>query len=90
MASSGDDDIDSVQSIPVGSLDRASSRKVGALSNNRALAFSKKSPKIVSSTSAPKRSFDYALRQMVFYHLTHIKFFLSYQNFASEHQLSWK
>lgn len=64
MASSGDDDIDSVQSIPVGSLDRASSRKVGALSNNRALAFSKKSPKIVSSTSAPKRSFDYALRQM--------------------------
>ncbi|XP_041014218.1 uncharacterized protein LOC121257323 [Juglans microcarpa x Juglans regia] len=64
VASSGDDDIDSLQSIPVGSLDRATSRRVGPLSNNRALPFSKKSTRIASSTSAPKRSFDPALQQM--------------------------
>uniref|UniRef100_A0A2N9FRX3 Uncharacterized protein n=1 Tax=Fagus sylvatica TaxID=28930 RepID=A0A2N9FRX3_FAGSY len=64
VASSGDDDVDSLQSIPVGSLDRATSRRVGALSNNRALAFSKKPARIVSSTSAPKKSFDSAFRQM--------------------------
>lgn len=64
VASSGDDDVDSLQSIPVGSLDRATSRRVGALSNNRALAFSKNSTRIVSSTSVPKRSFDSTLRQM--------------------------
>jgi hypothetical protein len=79
VASSGDDDVDSLQSIPVGSLDRATSRRVGALSNNRALAFSKKPARIVSSTSAPKKSFDSAFRQMVFYHLIHLKnlFFIS-------------
>ncbi|KAA8533269.1 hypothetical protein F0562_033198 [Nyssa sinensis] len=60
FASSGDDDVDSVQSTPMGS---SASRRVVAFSNNRALAFSKKPARTVSS-SAPKRSFDLALRQM--------------------------
>ncbi|PQP91954.1 uncharacterized protein Pyn_29118 [Prunus yedoensis var. nudiflora] len=64
IASSGDDDVDSLQSLPVGSLDRSTSRRVAAFSNNRAVAFSKRPAKIVSSSSAPKRSFDSALRQM--------------------------
>ncbi|XP_065631594.1 LOW QUALITY PROTEIN: uncharacterized protein LOC111985475 [Quercus suber] len=64
VASSGDDDVDSLQSLPVSSLDRATSRRVGALSNNRTLAFSKKPARIVSSMSAPKKSIDSAFRQM--------------------------
>ncbi|XP_021809619.1 uncharacterized protein LOC110753116 isoform X2 [Prunus avium] len=64
IASSGDDDVDSLQSLPVGSLDRSTSRRVAAFSNNRAVAFSKRPAKMVSSSSAPKRSFDSALRQM--------------------------
>ncbi|KAI4336614.1 hypothetical protein L6164_015118 [Bauhinia variegata] len=64
VASSGDDDLDSIQSIPVGSLDRLGSRRVGSISNNRALPFSKKSSKMFSPNSAPKRSFDSAIRQM--------------------------
>ncbi|KAF5449395.1 hypothetical protein F2P56_029845 [Juglans regia] len=63
VASSGDDDVDSLQSIHVGSLDRATSRRVGALSNNQALPFSKKSTRIVSSISTPKKSLDFVLRQ---------------------------
>ncbi|XP_059633569.1 uncharacterized protein LOC132276244 [Cornus florida] len=64
VASSGDDDVDSLQSIPMGSSDRSASRRVGAFPNNRAPAFSKKPTRTVSSSSAPKRSFDSALRQM--------------------------
>ncbi|KAI4343366.1 hypothetical protein L6164_010724 [Bauhinia variegata] len=64
VASSGDDDLDSLQSIPVGSLDGFGSRRVGSISNNRALPFSNKSSKMMSPDSAPKRSFDSALRQM--------------------------
>ncbi|KAF7813629.1 flocculation protein FLO11 [Senna tora] len=64
VASSGDDDTDSIQSIPVGSLDRMGSRRSGSFSNNRTPAFSKKSVKMMSPNSAPKRSFDSALRQM--------------------------
>ncbi|XP_050119144.1 uncharacterized protein LOC126596562 [Malus sylvestris] len=64
IASSGDDDLDSLQSLPVGSLDRSTSRRVGTFSNNRAVAFSKRPAKVVSSSSAPKRYFDSALRQM--------------------------
>lgn len=67
FASSGDDDMDSLQSIPIGGSDYSVSKRVGAYPNNRAPAFSKKSPRILSSSSAPKRSsFDSALRQMVF------------------------
>ncbi|KAJ7961865.1 Proline-rich family protein [Quillaja saponaria] len=64
VASSGDDDVDSLQSIQVGSLDRLASRRIGPSPNNKALSFSKKSTKMVSSNSAPKRLFDSALRQM--------------------------
>lgn len=64
VVSSGDDDVDSLQSIPVGSSDRSTSRRVGVAPNNRSLAFSKKPGKTISPSSAPKRSFDYALRQM--------------------------
>ncbi|KAL3818670.1 hypothetical protein ACJIZ3_004575 [Penstemon smallii] len=54
VASSGDDDVDSLQSVP---------RSTGPFQNSRVAAFSKKSTKILSS-SAPKRSFDVAIRQM--------------------------
>ncbi|KAF2292854.1 hypothetical protein GH714_029384 [Hevea brasiliensis] len=64
VASSGDDDLDSVQSIHVGSLDRLASKTTDTFSNNRAVAFSKKSTRIISPSSAPKRSFGSALRQM--------------------------
>ncbi|XP_028794077.1 cell wall protein RBR3, partial [Neltuma alba] len=64
IASSGDDDTDSIQSIQVGSLDRLSSRRSSSVINNRTPAISKKTAKTVSPNSAPKRSFDPALRQM--------------------------
>lgn len=64
VVSSGDDDIDSLQSVPMGSSDRSGSRRVGPFLNNRAPAFSKKPTKTLSSISAPKRSFDSAIRQM--------------------------
>ncbi|KAI3467671.1 hypothetical protein Pfo_024334 [Paulownia fortunei] len=63
VASSGDDDVDSLQSNPVSSSDRVVPRSIGAFPNNRAMGFPKKPTKILSS-SAPKRSFDLALRQM--------------------------
>lgn len=62
VASSGDDDMDSLQSIQVGSLDRSTLSKVGASPNRRSLVSPRK--KVVSSVSAPKKSFDSALRQM--------------------------
>ncbi|XP_030527585.1 uncharacterized protein LOC115738917 [Rhodamnia argentea] len=61
VASSGDDDVDSLQSIQVGSLDRSTLRKVGSSPNRRSLVSSR--TKAVSSVSAPKRSLDPALRQ---------------------------
>lgn len=65
IASSGDDDVESLPSVTVGSSDRSASRRVGGgFPNNRASAFSKKPSRTVSSSSAPKRSFDLALRQM--------------------------
>ncbi|XP_050205258.1 uncharacterized protein LOC126655232 [Mercurialis annua] len=64
VASSGDDDVDSMQSIHVGSLDRLAARKTSTFTNNRTMAISKKSTRISSPSSAPKRSFDSALRQM--------------------------
>lgn len=65
VASSGDDDVDSLQSVHVGSLDRLAPKRIGAFPNNRATALSKKSTRILSPSSAPKRCFDSALRQMV-------------------------
>nr|XP_048318475.1 uncharacterized protein LOC107428366 [Ziziphus jujuba var. spinosa] len=65
IASSGDDDVDSLQSMPVGSLDRSTTKRVAAsFSNNRSPAIAKKSTRVMSPSSAPKRSFDLALRQM--------------------------
>ncbi|KAJ1392457.1 mucin-17 [Sesbania bispinosa] len=64
VISSGDDDLDSLQSIPVGSLDRLVSRRGGSFSNSKTPSISKKSARMVSQSSAPKRSFDSALRQM--------------------------
>ncbi|BAT74330.1 hypothetical protein LR48_Vigan01g094000 [Vigna angularis] len=64
VISSGDDDLDSLQSIPVGSLDRFGSRRGGSFSNSKSPSFSKKPARMVSPSSAPKRSFDSALRQM--------------------------
>ncbi|KAK7399981.1 hypothetical protein VNO78_11179 [Psophocarpus tetragonolobus] len=64
IVSSVDDDMDSFQSIPVGSLDRFGSRRGGSLSNSKSPSFSKKSARMMSPSSAPKRSFDSALRQM--------------------------
>ncbi|KAK4357595.1 hypothetical protein RND71_023205 [Anisodus tanguticus] len=64
VASSGDDDIDSLQSIPVSCSDRSGPRRIGGFQNKKALGLSKKPTRVVSSSSAPKRSFDMAIRQM--------------------------
>lgn len=64
VASSGDDDADSLHSIPVNSLDRPSSRRGGAYASNHAPSLSRKSTRPGLSSSAPKRSSDSALRQM--------------------------
>ncbi|KAK1365659.1 ATP-dependent DNA helicase Q-like 5-like [Heracleum sosnowskyi] len=64
LASSGDDDADSLLSIPLGSSEQFSTRRMGSSPNRRAPAFSKKPYRTVASSSAPKRSFDLALRQM--------------------------
>ncbi|KAL1565262.1 mucin-19-like [Salvia divinorum] len=62
VASSGDDDADSLQSVPIIS-GRSVPRSVGRSPNNKTMGFSKKPTKTLSN-SAPKRSFDLALRQM--------------------------
>lgn len=64
IASSGDDDADSLLSIPIGSSEQLSTKRMGSSPNKRAPAFSKKPYRTVASSSAPKRSFDLALRQM--------------------------
>ncbi|KAF6161367.1 hypothetical protein GIB67_009246 [Kingdonia uniflora] len=63
IASSGDDDRDSLQSVSVSISNQATGRKDGVSPNSRVVAYSKKSARTLSS-SAPKRSFDSALRQM--------------------------
>lgn len=65
MISSGDEDVEleSLQSIPVSTSDF--SRRVGTQSTKKASSYSRKANKMVSSSSAPKRSSDYALRHMV-------------------------
>ncbi|CAN4123950.1 unnamed protein product [Withania somnifera] len=64
VASSGDDDVDSLQSIPVSRSDRSGPRSISGFQNKKALGLSKKPTRVVSSSSAPKRSFDMAIRQM--------------------------
>lgn len=56
FASSGDDDADSPQSVPLNSSEQ-SPRNMGAYPSKNAMSFSRKPMKKLSS-SAPKRSFD--------------------------------
>ncbi|KAK6116581.1 hypothetical protein DH2020_049687 [Rehmannia glutinosa] len=62
VASSGDDDLDSLQSIPASSSGKSAPRGISVYPSNSAVSFSKKPTKSLSS-SAPKRSFD-LVRQM--------------------------
>ncbi|KAK9750954.1 hypothetical protein RND81_02G232200 [Saponaria officinalis] len=65
VVSSGDDDVESLQSIPANISDRPVSRKgVSGYPSGRPLTSSKKPTKTFSPSSAPKRSFDSAMRQM--------------------------
>ncbi|KAM3303822.1 putative protein isoform X1 [Capsicum chacoense] len=64
VASSGDDDIDSLQSIPVSRSDRSGRRSINGFQNKKPLGLSKKPKRVLSSISAPNRSFDMAIRQM--------------------------
>ncbi|KAG9446652.1 hypothetical protein H6P81_012780 [Aristolochia fimbriata] len=63
IASSGDDEIDSLQSLPVGTIERPTMRKSNSFSS-KTVSSVKKHSKTFSASSAPKRSFDYTLRQM--------------------------
>ncbi|XP_019059528.1 PREDICTED: flocculation protein FLO11-like isoform X2 [Tarenaya hassleriana] len=62
VASSMDDDSDSLQSGPLGGSECSFSKKVGSFPSNRNLASSKKPSRIISPGSAPKRSFDSPIR----------------------------
>ncbi|XP_010926591.1 uncharacterized protein [Elaeis guineensis] len=64
VASSGDDDFDSQQSVAIGISVSPTARKYGVLGNSRAMAFSKKPFSTLSASSAHKRSFDSSLQQM--------------------------
>ncbi|XP_047323904.1 uncharacterized protein LOC124927519 isoform X2 [Impatiens glandulifera] len=63
VASSGDEDVDSLQSMHVGSSDYSRTRRVITFGNNKSPTLSKKTSRTVLSSSTPKRSFDSALRQ---------------------------
>nr|GMD98945.1 mucin-17 isoform X1 [Ipomoea batatas] len=63
VASSGDDDTESLQSIPISSSDPSGPRSSGTFQHNKAQGLTKKTTRVISSSSAPKRSFDLALRQ---------------------------
>ncbi|XP_022726186.1 uncharacterized protein LOC111282386 isoform X2 [Durio zibethinus] len=64
IASSGDDEIDSLQSIPLGGSSHSVTRRLGPFPDNKVPTFNKKSARVLSPSSAPKRSFNSALRQM--------------------------
>ncbi|KAG1330833.1 hypothetical protein COCNU_02G008010 [Cocos nucifera] len=64
VASSGDDDFDSLQSVAGVISVSPTARKYGVLGNSRAMAFSKKPFRTLSASSADKRSFDSSLQQM--------------------------
>ncbi|KAI3860345.1 hypothetical protein MKW92_039744 [Papaver armeniacum] len=63
FGSSGDDDLDSLYSTNLSISEQSVSKKVGSLPNSK-VVFSNKSSRTSASSSAPKRSFDSALRQM--------------------------
>ncbi|GKE16137.1 hypothetical protein Tco_1423714, partial [Tanacetum coccineum] len=60
---SADDDVESLPSVIVDGSERSSSRTASGIRNNKT-PFAQKPIRTVSSSSAPKRSFDQALRQM--------------------------
>ncbi|CAN8291137.1 unnamed protein product [Cochlearia groenlandica] len=60
VASSGDDDLHSLQSIPVVSSERVVSKRASLSPNSR----TSRSSKLLSPGSAPRRPFESALRQM--------------------------
>lgn len=63
VASSGDNDVDLLESIPLSSSERSAPRNLGAHPSKNATNFSRKPSQNLSS-SAPKRSFD-LVRQLV-------------------------
>lgn len=63
VVSSADDDVESLPSVIVDASERSSSTRASGIKNNKA-PFAQKPSRTVSSSSAPKRSFDQALRQM--------------------------
>ncbi|KAK8605465.1 hypothetical protein V6N13_102243 [Hibiscus sabdariffa] len=64
VASSGDDDVDPLQSMPLSGSTVSVPRRLGTYTNNKGPTFNKKSARVLSPSSAPKRSFDSAVRQM--------------------------
>ncbi|XP_039068961.1 uncharacterized protein LOC120215319 isoform X1 [Hibiscus syriacus] len=65
IASSGDDDVDTLQSIPLSGSTLSVSRRLDTYTNNKGpTPFNKKSARVFSPSSAPNHSFDSALRQM--------------------------
>ncbi|KAJ6821194.1 uncharacterized protein M6B38_393250 [Iris pallida] len=62
IASSGDDDVDSLQSVAISSSPPV--RRNGMSVNNKPMAYSKKTSRSSSASSLPKRSFESVLRQM--------------------------
>ncbi|KAL8218864.1 hypothetical protein R6Q57_022237 [Mikania cordata] len=66
IASSADNDVESLPSITVDGSERSNSRRVSGFRNNiyNKVPSPQKPNRTVSSSSAPKKSFDMALRQM--------------------------
>ncbi|KAJ6801829.1 uncharacterized protein M6B38_196325 [Iris pallida] len=62
VASSGDDDLDSLHSVAISSSPPV--RRKGMSANNRPMTFSKKPSRTSCASSVPKRSLDSVIRQM--------------------------
>ncbi|KAK1313066.1 hypothetical protein QJS10_CPA06g01359 [Acorus calamus] len=67
VASSGDEDVDSLHSVTMGITSNSAVKKLSAFPSSRASSFSKKPSRTIISSSAPKRSFDSTIRQMYIY-----------------------
>lgn len=75
VTSSGDDEVDSLHSVPVEISSNHSTRKIAVQMHSRAAVLSSKPTRNSSASSAPKSSFDSALRLMVgFIMLFHLFF----------------
>ncbi|OAY71747.1 hypothetical protein ACMD2_00796 [Ananas comosus] len=64
VTSSGDDEVDSLHSVPVEISSNHSTRKIAVQMHSRAAVLSSKPTRNSSASSAPKSSFDSALRLM--------------------------